>query len=250
MGLTSISVNPSPNFDFTHCNNEPKIDPMHEKAYPNKYGREPAQFKDDPKTSMLSGCKKLQFLIILIICTAVLFFQSAKCVEKYVERNKGTADKYVHISKTSFPVMTVCPTYPYKLERLWYHGIEIKRDIQFGATWVSNDSRVSPAEFYADVVLKLEEIVLSVKIYAESLIDGKNIFILGPNELMCGQNMFKKKPYYFNGDCFAFTLPDCLRHSGVLEVNLKFFDKTDIFIHHDGQFLSPNSRYFWYYFFF
>lgn len=160
--------------------------------------------------------------------------------------------------------MTVCPTYPYKLDRLQYHGIEFKNMIQFGAAFVSNDSSVSPKEFYEDVVLKvrvesnddnivlgfqllcfslqIDEIVSSIKIYAEGLIDGKNIFELNPNDEFCGATLFKTKQYYYNGDCFALIPPECLRDSGLLEITFKFFDKTDIFIHHKGQFLSPNSR--------
>ena len=37
-------------------------------------------------------------------------------------------------------------------------------------------------------------------------------------------------------------MPSCLAEAGPLEVVLGFYDKTDIFIHHIGQFLSPNSR--------
>ena len=37
--------------------------------------------------------------------------------------------------------------------------------------------------------------------------------------------------------------PQCLQDAGILEVVLTTTDKTDIFIHHRGQFLSPNSRY-------
>lgn len=59
---------------------------------------------------------------------------------------------------------------------------------------------------------------------------------------MCGEPFFKVSPYYYNGDCFSMELPTCLREAGVLELNIDFFDKTDIFIHHPGQFLSPNSR--------
>ena len=35
---------------------------------------------------------------------------------------------------------------------------------------------------------------------------------------------------------------DCVIAAGPLEVVFEFYDKTDIFIHHFGQFLSPNSR--------
>ena len=37
-------------------------------------------------------------------------------------------------------------------------------------------------------------------------------------------------------------MPSCLADAGPLEVVFEFYDKTDIFIHHIGQFLSPNSR--------
>ena len=37
-------------------------------------------------------------------------------------------------------------------------------------------------------------------------------------------------------------MPSCLANAGPLEVEFGFLQKTDIFIHHNGQFLSPNSR--------
>ena len=37
-------------------------------------------------------------------------------------------------------------------------------------------------------------------------------------------------------------VPSCLAEAGVLEVVIEFYDKTDMFIHHLGAFLSPNSR--------
>ena len=37
-------------------------------------------------------------------------------------------------------------------------------------------------------------------------------------------------------------LPECIIAAGPLEVVFEFYDKTDIFIHNTGQFLSPNSR--------
>ena len=68
--------------------------------------------------------------------------------------------------------------------------------------------------------------------------------VIGPTESVCenNKNLFYKKEYYFNGDCFATILPDCVIDAGPLEVVFEFYDKTDIFIHHSGQFLSPNSR--------
>ena len=58
-----------------------------------------------------------------------------------------------------------------------------------------------------------------------------------------GRNYFTRKNIrYVNGDCFAVVLPECVMAVGPLEVVLEFYDKTDIFIHNIGQFLSPNSR--------
>jgi hypothetical protein len=187
--------------------------------------------------------KRFQYAFIVIICTAVLFFQIGKCIEKYYSNNTGTADKYVHVSKTAFPELTICPTYPYKLDKLIANGISTKSEIQFGANWISNDSRKSPQDFYNEIVLNVDDIVQKVTIYVEQLVNGKNIVNLGPLDTICnGQTLFTSKQYYYNGNCFALVLPDCLRNAGPLEVVFEFIDKTDIFIHHFGQFLSPNSR--------
>ena len=37
-------------------------------------------------------------------------------------------------------------------------------------------------------------------------------------------------------------MPSCLAKEGPLEVAFSLWQKTDIFIHHIDQFLSPNSR--------
>ena len=92
--------------------------------------------------------------------------------------------------------------------------------------------------------IHLKDIIHTITIYTEQVIDGKNIMVIGPTESVCenSKKIFYKKEYYFNGDCFATILPDCVIEAGPLEVVFEFYDKTDIFIHHSGQFLSPNSR--------
>jgi hypothetical protein len=191
-----------------------------------------------------SPLKKVQYVTILLICTTLLLFQSVQCVIKFREKATGTGDKYVHISTTSFPVMSICPSYPYKLDKLREHGLDVRSDIQWDAVWVSNRSQVSPREFYDDVTHSIEEILSRVEIYAAAEMNGTNIFELRGNYTLCGQDLYKTLPYYYNGDCFALVMPDCLLDIGILEIVLDFgFDKTDVFIHHPGQFLSPNSRY-------
>ena len=104
--------------------------------------------------------------------------------------------------------------------------------------------------------MDLPDVVKSVSIFAEAEVDGTNIVKLTPGdddddvtdakddaEVPCGQRRsFFVKEYYYNGDCYALKIPDCLREVGVLEIVMDFHNKTDIFIHHAGQFLSPNSR--------
>ena len=191
----------------------------------------------------LTAIKRFQYFVIFIIASAILIFQTYKCVEKYMLRNTGTGDKYQHTSKVPFPEMTICPTYPYRLNVLNNNGISGKNSIQLGAQWISNDSSVTPVEFYEKVVIPIENVVHSLRIYFEKLIDGKNIIDLKPNDKVCGSEiLFETKPYYWNGDCFGLVIPSCLAQAGILEIVMEFYDKTDIFIHHTGQFLSPNSR--------
>ena len=117
-------------------------------------------------------------------------------------------------------------------------------NVQFGAQWLSNDSTKNVLDFYEEMTLDIDDIVDNVLFYLEQPIDGSNIVRFKPNELVCnGSKLFFKKEYYFNGDCFALQIPDCLKSAGPLEIVFDFYDKSDIFIHHIGQFLSPNSRF-------
>ncbi|XP_059098535.1 uncharacterized protein LOC131892719 [Tigriopus californicus] len=199
--------------------------------------------KSEPSPDLTWGrVKQCQFFTILFVCVGILIFQASQCVIKYLDASTGTGDKYVHVARTSFPVMTICPSYPYKLDRLQYHGIMTKSDIQFNSQWTSNDSTVDPVTFYEDIVVGVEEIVEDILIYAEVPINGTNSFMLYGNSTFCGQGLFQIEQYYYNGDCYALELPDCLVEAGVLEIVFDFRTKTDIFIHHKGQFLSPNAR--------
>ena len=72
------------------------------------------------------------------------------------EPKSGTADKYVHVSKTAFPELTICPTYPYKLEVLQSNGIETRNNLRFGSNWISNDTNTTPEQFYKEIVLDVK----------------------------------------------------------------------------------------------
>ena len=93
-----------------------------------------------------------------------------------------------------------------------------------------------------------DEVIKEVLVYVEQFINGSNLFLFkpgGPKVLpkSCAENrVFVKKPYYYNGECFALALPQCILDASVLELTIKFFEKTDMFVHHPGQFLNPNSR--------
>ena len=107
--------------------------------------------------------------------------QVGKLTDKFFKRGTGTSESYKDISTVPFPVLTICPSYPYKGDRIKFHGLELKKDLQarnlkfllskviilkclfqFKAKWVSNQSNVTPKEFYEDVVYSLEDVVLNV----------------------------------------------------------------------------------------
>lgn len=137
------------------------------------------EYTRDHINERLHRVKKVQFFTVLFISTVVLIVQTAQCVDKYFAKDTGTGDKYVHVSSTSFPVMTICPTYPYRLPVLRSYGVDTLTDLQFGAQWVPQNATVSPVEFYEDVVLDVEEIVKEVLIHAEVAIDGTNNIVIG-----------------------------------------------------------------------
>ena len=140
----------------------------------------------------LVAIKRIQYAIIIIGCSVVLIFQVGKLAEKYLDKNTGTADKYEHVSEISFPELTICPTYPYKLDQLQRNGIAGRNKIQFGAAWLSNNTNITPQSLYQDVIIPVEEIIHSVKIYVEQLINGKNIIDLNANDKVCnGEHLFQ-----------------------------------------------------------
>ena len=104
----------------------------------------------------LVGIKRMQYGFIITACTVVLGFQVAKCAEKYMNKSTGTADKYVHVSKTAFPELTICPTYPYKLDILQANGIETRNALRFGSNWIPNSTQFNAEEFYRDIVLDVK----------------------------------------------------------------------------------------------
>ena len=87
--------------------------------------------------------QRFQFAIIFVVCTGILVFQAGQCAFKYLDKETGTADKYVHVSNASFPELSICPTYPYRLDVLQANGVEKTWDVQFDANWISNDTTKS-----------------------------------------------------------------------------------------------------------
>ncbi len=206
------------------------------------------QFAKNKIRERFSRVKKLQFFAIFAVCAGLLTFQIVQCAIKYAKHSTGTADNYVHVAETDFPDLTLCPTVGYKLDRLSHHGIQSRPEIQFGSEFVSKTQKVSPEEFYDDVVLKIGDFVEHVKVDTEQLINDSYQITYAPDEdVKCGngippQKLFHVRPYYFFGDCYALTLPSCIKSAGILEILIDLKSKTDIFLHHEGQYMSPNSK--------
>ncbi len=170
------------------------------------------------------------------------------CIQKYLAKNTSTADKYVHVASVDFPDLTICPSNPYLLGKLLGHGHPGKEDFTEGSQWSSeNDASKTPESFYNEIVHSLEDILIDITVHleqdwAEDNFDEHSVKIM-PNMSVCGSNKhFNVKPIIFHGDCFQFDLPLCVKELGPLEMTLNFKTGVQIFIHHGGQFLSPNSR--------
>lgn len=186
--------------------------------------------------------KRCQYFSILTISVSLLTYEVYQCVNKFYLHETGTADKYVQLANTEFPQMSVCPSVSYRLDQLKKFGIPTQTAFQYDAQWIANNNQVSPKQLYDEVTRPIEDVVIQVNLFTEDEINGANSFVMGPNDTVCNEALFKVKEYYYNGNCFALTLPRCLQKSGILEVGFYFKEKVDVFIHHHGQFMSPNSR--------
>ena len=166
------------------------------------------------------------------------------CLDKYLASNTATAESYSYIADQPFPELTVCPSLPYKENILARNGIPARKYIQLEADWVSNDSRTTPEDLFEQVVYNLEDLVEDLTLYLETPSNGNAsvFFPSGGFNNICNKTVFRYTDYYYNGRCFSLQLPQCILNLGVLELILHFRKKVDIFIHHEGQFFSPNSR--------
>ncbi len=136
---------------------------------------------------------------------------------------------------------------PWQVQVMAVH-VPRRTALQWESQWVSSDGAASPGDLLDDVVVTLDEMVRQADVFTEAeTADGVSNFSVLPSNysLPCGskEEVFVAKPYYYHGDCFSVRLPSCLTELGVLEVVFDFEQKVDVFIHHDGYFLHPNSRF-------
>ena len=166
------------------------------------------------------------------------------CLDKFLANNTATAESYSYIADQPFPDLTVCPSLPYKKNVLVKNGIPARKNIQLGAEWVSKDSRTAPEDFFEQVVFKLDDLVEDLSLVLETPFNGNaSVFFPASSfKNVCNQILFRNTEYYFNGRCFTLQLPKCILKLGILELIMHFRKKVDIFIHHEGQFFSPDSR--------
>lgn len=215
-------------------------------------GTSTVAWNENPEDHTEKGTKKsriyrlLHKFVLLSVCSGVLVYLSYLSIHRYALRETATADKYLHISEVTFPEITLCPSNPYKLDILKRHGINDLRDIQFNAQWVSaTQPNLKPQEFMELINIPLEELFHSVIVDIEKPLANRmtqsilNGTVIGDCKL---SPLWTIRDYYFNGICFSLQLPPCLLDRGILEMSVHLHQSTDVFIHHPGQFLSPNSR--------
>ena len=51
-------------------------------------------------------------------------------VDKLSSGVRGMSESYDNIAQMPFPVFTICPLYPYKNDKLAYHGVQGVREVQ------------------------------------------------------------------------------------------------------------------------
>ena len=95
---------------------------------------------------------------------------------------------------------------------------------------------MSPADFFSNATIPLREIFHSVKIDTEMAFNGTSSFTVGLDSAIMVNGCeikpyFPEKEYYFNGLCYALSLPQCVLSLGVLELGINLLQTTDVFIH-------------------
>ena len=101
----------------------------------------------------LKWIKRIQFSLIICLCFGILVYLIIKNIGKFLEFSVGTADKYVLTTEAAFPELTICPSYPYKLDVLQKNGISSRHDIQFHSEWISKDSKITPQKFFSEFII-------------------------------------------------------------------------------------------------
>ena len=192
--------------------------------------------------------KLILFFVLGIIGTGTVALKCWDCYIRFQNKLTGTSDLYKHISEVPFPDLTFCPVSGYKENVLINNGLQNISDYTEESIWSSsNGNAESPEELYIESTFSLEEIIGIVEVYLDRYINGSEKVTFDPksNQNPCGEdpkNVFLAREYYFNGNCYSIVMPECVHQAGPLEVIVNVKEAVDVFIHHPGQFLSPNSR--------
>ena len=192
--------------------------------------------------------KLILFFVLGIIGTGTVALKCWDCYIRFQNKLTGTSDLYKHISEVPFPDLTFCPVSGYKENVLINNGLQNISDYTEESIWSSsNGNTESPEELYIESTFSLEEIIGIVEVYLDRYINGSEKVTFDPksNQNPCGEdpkNVFLAREYYFNGNCYSIVMPECVHQAGPLEVIVNVKEAVDVFIHHPGQFLSPNSR--------
>lgn len=192
--------------------------------------------------------KLILFFVLGIIGTGTVALKCWDCYIRFQNKLTGTSDLYKHISEVPFPDLTFCPVSGYKENVLRNNGLQNISDYTEESIWSSsNGNTESPEELYIESTFSLEEIIGIVEVYLDRYINGSEKVTFDPksNQNPCGEdpkNVFLAREYYFNGNCYSIVMPECVHQAGPLEVIVNVKEAVDVFIHHPGQFLSPNSR--------
>ena len=195
--------------------------------------------------------KAVIFWISALLALSVVALNCYDCLQRYLLKYTGTSDLYKHTSEVPFPDLTFCPVSRYKENLLKANGLPNISAYTDQAQWTSNLDK-NPEEFYHEVTFGLEEIIESVEVHLDRYFQGAEMITLIVNSTTgvspcqnidkIDKKVFLTREYYFNGNCYSLGMLDCLHLAGPLEVIISLKLDVDVFIHHPGQIMSPNSR--------
>ena len=99
----------------------------------------------------------------------------------------------------------------FREERLNFYGIQSSKSYAMDTDWVGTGQE-DPWRIFEDSVLKLEDIILDIKVYLDRPTpEGQTIVSLSSSGRFCEKNLFESRDHFYYGRCQSLSVPPCLQ---------------------------------------